>query len=687
MRLLLSQNCSSSLMMYSLSWRKCGRALPFLDLGDAEGETAAHLGRPGPGICMKLSVDSLHEDDGFSLVWPTLTPELCWGTSFAQRLGAHTVGRGTHLLEKAAHRARGWHHGLHPPCSDGLARPHKFQHAPLAVLLRPARGPSGWAEGSMQEHQAPAPRQIPQGWGVFGRLAGGAMQSALPGLKNQFSWPADRRALEDGGGLPKGRGHMGEQELPGQQRPRRLGRGIAFFLGVLPRGTSPGRDDLRWDGRGTQTRCPLRFGADPAGVLQERARDRGKAPRPLHRGHAGGARFPPGPLMGEVANNRGAGGGPLGQGLELARAESTKQPVNFLGAGHDGIAICLVRQVPGAAGPRAEDPLWVRPPAGNCCSRSCGPAAGPRAGGWETVWESNACPLSNRPPGTRRQAALVAPRGAGLSRGQSGAEHGLQQGQSTCMPPWLQGCRSHGDRCRPLRGVRGPWRQGGLGVTPPANGAEGQQAFARHVRWTNPVRRAVAARWSPAQHSVSLASTLDGCAARAVSVRQGAAKPPMPSYHWRETAVLVLYSIGCPFSFMRMPFHGPPLVLAALTRAMRPCSKRAWAIWAQQTSVHRRCDLPPAALTRPACRAQLEAVAGLAGEAIAADLTRKVVHDVQRQPATLCDDTAPCCTSLASGNERATLAQRGHATPKRGDLRPCSRAWRVTREGQLPQLC
>ena len=131
-----------------------------------------------------------------------------------------------------------------------------------------------------------------------------------------------------------------------------------------------------------------------------------------------------------------------------------------------------------------------------------------------------------------------------------------------------------------------------------------------------------------------------------------------------------------------LPFHGAPLVLAALMRAMRPCSKRAWAIWAQQTSVHRRCDLPPAALTRPACRAQLEAVAGLAGEAIAADLTRKVIHDVQRQPATLCDDTAHCCTSLASGNERATLAQRA---PKRGDLRPCSRAWRVTREGQLPR--
>jgi hypothetical protein len=27
----------------------------------------------------------------------------------------------------------------------------------------------------------------------------------------------------------------------------------------------------------------------------------------------------------------------------------------------------------------------------------------------------------------------------------------------------------------------------------------------------------------------------------------------MPSYHWRETAVILIYSIGGPFSLMRMP--------------------------------------------------------------------------------------------------------------------------------------
>ena len=44
----------------------------------------------------------------------------------------------------------------------------------------------------------------------------------------------------------------------------------------------------------------------------------------------------------------------------------------------------------------------------------------------------------------------------------------------------------------------------------------------------------------------------------------------MPSYHWRETAVIVLYSIGCPFSLMRMPLQGgilkPPALRVAMAR-------------------------------------------------------------------------------------------------------------------------
>src|SRR4029450_12206424 len=73
------------------------------------------------------------------------------------------------------------------------------------------------------------------------------------------------------------------------------------------------------------------------------------------------------------------------------------------------------------------------------------------------------------------------------------------------------------------------------------------------VRWTNPVRRAVASICSPEKNSVSIASALDGCSTMAVSFLQCEDKHPMPSYHWRETAVVLIYSMGYILSFMRMP--------------------------------------------------------------------------------------------------------------------------------------
>ena len=72
---------------------------------------------------------------------------------------------------------------------------------------------------------------------------------------------------------------------------------------------------------------------------------------------------------------------------------------------------------------------------------------------------------------------------------------------------------------------------------------------------------------------------------------------------------------------------------------MWPCAKRAWAIWAQQTSVHRLFDLQPAAGTSQYFWDQMDAVSGLALEAIEADLTRKVVRDFQLQLDTLFYDT------------------------------------------------
>src|SRR5262249_38065899 len=139
----------------------------------------------------------------------------------------------------------------------------------------------------------------------------------------------------------------------------------------------------------------------------------------------------------------------------------------------------------------------------------------------------------------------------------------------------------------------------------------------------------------------------------------------------------------CPASRRALAL-GTTLGLAALQRAVWPCAQRAWAPWAQRTSGPRLFASAPAPLTRQDCWAQLEAVSGRALEASEADLTRPVGPDVQRQLATLFYDTAHFFSYVASGNERSPRAPRGHAQPKRGALRPGSRAVLGTREGPRP---
>ena len=129
---------------------------------------------------------------------------------------------------------------------------------------------------------------------------------------------------------------------------------------------------------------------------------------------------------------------------------------------------------------------------------------------------------------------------------------------------------------------------------------------------------------------------------------------------------------------------GTTLLLAALNRAVWPCSKRGWAAWAQRTSLPHLFTLRPAALTSQYFWDQMDAVSESALEAIEADLTRKVIQAFHFTLDTLFYDTTNFFTYIASGNERSALAQRGHSKQKRTDLRQFSLALLVARDGQIP---
>jgi transposase len=132
---------------------------------------------------------------------------------------------------------------------------------------------------------------------------------------------------------------------------------------------------------------------------------------------------------------------------------------------------------------------------------------------------------------------------------------------------------------------------------------------------------------------------------------------------------------------------GTTLLLAALNRAVRPRSKRGWAGWAGQTSLHRLfAELRVAQLSSQFFWDQMECVALEALRGIEDELTRVAVEQLGVKLDTLFYDVTNFFTFTASTNERPRLPQRGRSKQKRGDLRLFSLALLVSREGQIP-LC
>lgn len=131
---------------------------------------------------------------------------------------------------------------------------------------------------------------------------------------------------------------------------------------------------------------------------------------------------------------------------------------------------------------------------------------------------------------------------------------------------------------------------------------------------------------------------------------------------------------------------GTTMLLAAINRAVDPCSKRAWSKWAAESSVQKLFDIDPAKLTSQHFWNCMDQVSTEALEAIESELTQRVVEMFKIKLDLLFFDPTNFHTYIASDNKRSQLAQRGRNKQKRFDLRQISVALLASRDGLIP-LC
>lgn len=134
------------------------------------------------------------------------------------------------------------------------------------------------------------------------------------------------------------------------------------------------------------------------------------------------------------------------------------------------------------------------------------------------------------------------------------------------------------------------------------------------------------------------------------------------------------------------PTVGHYLVLAALNRALAPCSKRAIGEWYADTVLSRLWRFPQAAFSTQRFWDHMDVVT----EDAIAQVQERVVAHVKAafgfDPGVLLYDTTNFFTFVATSNDRVTIAQRGKSKAKRYDLRQVNLALVVTGKYHVPLL-
>lgn len=128
------------------------------------------------------------------------------------------------------------------------------------------------------------------------------------------------------------------------------------------------------------------------------------------------------------------------------------------------------------------------------------------------------------------------------------------------------------------------------------------------------------------------------------------------------------------------------IILAALNRALDPCSKMAIGDWYEQTILKRLWRFPKNAFSSQRFWDHMDRISPDNISALEEAIIRAVQQQFGLDSNLLLYDTTNFFTFLATTNQRADLPQRGHSKAKRHDLRQIGLALLVTRQFQIPVL-
>jgi len=132
------------------------------------------------------------------------------------------------------------------------------------------------------------------------------------------------------------------------------------------------------------------------------------------------------------------------------------------------------------------------------------------------------------------------------------------------------------------------------------------------------------------------------------------------------------------------PSVGRYMLLAAINRALAPCSKLAIGDWYDGTVLRRLWRFGKGAFSSQRFWDHMQMLSEEAIEEIEGKLVPRIEEEFGIASRLLLYDTTNFFTFLATSNERCTVAQRGHSKAKRHDLRQVGLALLVTRGFQIP---